>query len=203
MNHKKIDILVGTQMLSKGHDFPNLSLVIVLDSDNALYSSDFRASERLFSQLVQVAGRAGRGSTPGEVVIQTNFPEHPLYQSVKNQDYESFASEEINLRKELNFPPFCFQAVLRAESKNKKNLESFINQVYSIASKSGIKEVDVFHPVQPILDRVKGFERYQIYFHSTSRQILNQFLRIVKEKILTEKDLNKVKWNIDVDPVDF
>lgn len=155
MNHKKIDILVGTQMLSKGHDFPNLSLVIVLDSDNALYSSDFRASERLFSQLVQVAGRAGRGSTPGEVVIQTNFPEHPLYQSVKNQDYESFASEEINLRKELNFPPFCFQAVLRAESKNKKNLESFINQVYSIASKSGIKEVDVFHPVQPILDRVK------------------------------------------------
>ncbi len=203
MNHKKIDILVGTQMLSKGHDFPNLSLVIVLDSDNALYSSDFRASERLFSQLVQVAGRAGRGSTPGEVVIQTNFPEHPLYQSVKNQDYESFASEEINLRKELNFPPFCFQAVLRAESKNKKNLESFINQVYSIASKSGIKEVDVFHPVQPILDRVKGFERYQIYFHSTSRQILNQFLRIVKEKILKEKDLNKVKWNIDVDPVDF
>ena len=203
MNHKKIDILVGTQMLSKGHDFPNLSLVIVLDSDNALYSSDFRASERLFSQLVQVAGRAGRGSTPGEVVIQTNFPEHPLYQSVKNQDYESFASEEINLRKELNFPPFCFQAVLRAESKNKKNLESFINQVYSIASQSGIKEVDVFHPVQPILDRVKGFERYQIYFHSTSRQILNQFLRIVKEKILKEKDLNKVKWNIDVDPVDF
>ncbi len=203
MNHKKIDILVGTQMLSKGHDFPNLSLVIVLDSDNALYSSDFRASERLFSQLVQVAGRAGRGSTPGEVVIQTNFPEHPLYQSVKNQDYESFASEEINLRKELNFPPFCFQAVLRAESKNKKNLESFINQVYLIASKSGIKEVDVFHPVQPILDRVKGFERYQIYFHSTSRQILNQFLRIVKEKILKEKDLNKVKWNIDVDPVDF
>lgn len=203
MNHKKIDILVGTQMLSKGHDFPNLSLVIVLDSDNALYSSDFRASERLFSQLVQVAGRAGRGSTPGEVVIQTNFPEHPLYQSVKNQDYESFASEEINLRKELNFPPFCFQAVLRAESKNKKNLESFINQVYSIASKSGIKEVDVFHPVQPILDRVKGFERYQIYFHSTSRQILNLFLRIVKEKILKEKDLNKVKWNIDVDPVDF
>jgi primosomal protein N' (replication factor Y) len=203
MNHKKIDILVGTQMLSKGHDFPNLSLVIVLDSDNALYSSDFRASERLFSQLVQVAGRAGRGSIPGEVVIQTNFPEHPLYQSVKNQDYESFASEEINLRKELNFPPFCFQAVLRAESKYKKNVEAFINQVYSIASQSGIKEVDVFHPVQPILDRLKGFERYQIYFHSTSRQILNQFLRIVKEKILKEKDLNKVKWNIDVDPVDF
>jgi primosomal protein N' (replication factor Y) len=203
MNHKKIDILVGTQMLSKGHDFPNLSLVIVLDSDNALYSSDFRASERLFSQLVQVAGRAGRGSIPGEVVIQTNFPEHPLYQSVKNQDYESFASEEINLRKELNFPPFCFQAVLRAESKYKKNVEAFINQVYSIASQSGIKEVDVFHPVQPILDRLKGFERYQIYFHSTRRQILNQFLRIVKEKILKEKDLNKVKWNIDVDPVDF
>ena len=93
--------------------------------------------------------------------------------------------------------------MLRAESKNKKMVEDFINEAYSIASQSGMKDVDVFHPVQPILDRVKGFERYQIYFHSTSRQILNQFLRIVKEKILKEKDLNKVKWNIDVDPVDF
>ena len=203
MHDKKIDILVGTQMLSKGHDFPNLSLVVVLDSDNALYSSDFRASERLFSQLVQVAGRAGRGSIPGEVVIQTNFPEHPLYQSIKNQDYVSFASEEINLRKDLNFPPFCFQAVLRAESKNKKMVEDFINEAYSIASQSGMKDVDVFHPVQPIIDRVKGFERYQIYFHSSSRQLLNQFLRYVKENILKEKDLNKVKWFIDVDPVDF
>ena len=203
MHDNKIDILVGTQMLSKGHDFPNLSLVVVLDADNALYSSDFRASERLFSQLVQVAGRAGRGSIPGEVVIQTNFPEHPLYQSIKNQDYESFASEEISLRKDLNFPPFCFQAVLRAESKNKKKVEDFINEAYSIASQSGIEDVNVFHPVQPILDRVKGFERYQIYFHSSSRQLLNQFLRYVKERILKEKDLNKVKWFIDVDPVDF
>tara|TARA_B100000035_G_scaffold315459_1_gene336461 strand:- start:10852 stop:13041 length:2190 start_codon:yes stop_codon:yes gene_type:complete len=203
MHDNKIDILVGTQMLSKGHDFPNLSLVVVLDSDNALYSSDFRASERLFSQLVQVAGRAGRGSIPGEVVIQTNFPEHPLYQSIKNQDYESFASEEINSRKDLNFPPFCFQAVLRAESKNKKKIEDFINEAYSIASQSGMKDVDVFHPVQPILDRVKGFERYQIYFHSSSRQLLNQFLRYMKERILREKDLSKVKWFIDVDPVDF
>ena len=203
MHDNKIDILVGTQMLSKGHDFPNLSLVVVLDADNALYSSDFRASERLFSQLVQVAGRAGRGSIPGEVVIQTNFPEHPLYQSIKNQDYESFASEEINLRKDLNFPPFSFQAVLRAESKNKKKVEGFINKSYSIASQSSMEDVNVFHPVQPILDRVKGFERYQIYFHSSSRQLLNQFLRYVKENILKEKDLNKVKWFIDVDPVDF
>ena len=203
MHDNKIDILVGTQMLSKGHDFPNLSLVVVLDSDNALYSSDFRASERLFSQLVQVAGRAGRGSIPGEVIIQTNFPEHPLYQSIKNQDYESFASEEISLRKDLNFPPFCFQAVLRAESKNKNKVEDFINEAYLIASQSGMEDVDVFHPVQPILDRVKGFERYQIYFHSSRRQLLNQFLRNVKERILREKDLNKVKWFIDVDPVDF
>ena len=203
MHDKKIDILVGTQMLSKGHDFPNLSLVVVLDADNALYSSDFRASERLFSQLVQVAGRAGRGSIPGEVVIQTNFPEHPLYQSIKNQDYESFASEEINLRKDLNFPPFCFQAVLRAESKNRKKVEDFIKKAYSIASQIDMEDVNVFHPVQPVLDRVKGFERYQIYFHSSSRQLLNQFLRYVKENILKEKDLNKVKWFIDVDPVDF
>src|SRR5210317_196793 len=203
MNHKKIDILVGTQMLSKGHDFPNLSLVIVLDSDNALYSSDFRASERLFSQLVQVAGRAGRGSIPGEVIIQTNFPEHPLYLSVKNQDYESFASEEINLRKELNFPPFCFQAVLRAESKNKKNVENFINQVYSIARQIYTQDVDIFHPVQPFLDRLKGFERYQLYFHSTNRSSLNKFLNFLKGEIHANKEFKKVKWNLDIDPVDF
>jgi primosomal protein N' (replication factor Y) len=203
MNHKKIDILVGTQMLSKGHDFPNLSLVIVLDSDNALYSSDFRASERLFSQLVQVAGRAGRGSIPGEVIIQTNFPEHPLYLSVKNQDYESFASEEINLRKELNFPPFCFQAVLRAESKNKKNVENFINQVYSIARQIYTQDVDIFHPVQPFLVRLKGFERYQLYFHSTNRSSLNKFLNFLKGEIHANKEFKKVKWNLDIDPVDF
>jgi len=93
--------------------------------------------------------------------------------------------------------------VLRAESKSKKKVEGLMDKVYSIASQCDIKDVDVFHPVQPILDRVNGFERYQIYFHSTSRQILNQFLRYVKEKILKEKDLNKVKWFIDVDPVDF
>src|SRR6056300_149541 len=203
MHDNKIDILVGTQMLSKGHDFPNLSLVIVLDSDNALYSSDFRASERLFSQLVQVAGRAGRGSIPGEVIIQTNFPEHPLYQSVKNQDYESFASEEINLRKELNFPPFCFQAVLRAESKNKKNVENFINQVYSIARQIYTQDVDIFHPVQPFLVRLKGFERYQLYFHSTNRSSLNKFLNFLKGEIHANKEFKKVKWNLDIDPVDF
>jgi len=203
MSDKKIDILVGTQMLSKGHDFPNLSLVVVLDSDNALYSSDFRASERLFSQLVQVAGRAGRGSIPGEVIIQTNFPEHPLYQSVKNQDYESFASEEINLRKELNFPPFCFQAVLRAESKNKKNVENFINHVYSMAKQINTEDVEVFHPVQPFLDRLKGFERYQIYYHSKNRSSLNKFLNFLKVEIHANKQLNKVKWYLDIDPVDF
>lgn len=204
IKNKKINILVGTQMLSKGHDFPNLSLVGVIDSDNALYSSDFRASERLFSQLVQVAGRAGRGSIPGEVIIQTNYPDHPLYQSVKNQDYESFALDEINLRKELNFPPLSFQAVLRAESKNKKNVIDFINKVYSISKQIDINEVEIFHPVQPFLDRLKGFERYQIYFHSKNRLTLNHFLKIVKEKILKDKGiLNKVKWFIDVDPMDF
>ena len=126
-----------------------------------------------------------------------------MYQSVKNQDYESFASEEISLRKELNFPPFCFQAVLRAESKNKKNVKDFINHLYSMAKQINTEDVEVFHPVQPFLDRLKGFERYQLYFHSKNRSSLNKFLNFLKVEIQANKHLNKVKWNLDIDPVDF
>src|SRR4029434_1392351 len=113
-----VDILVGTQMLAKGHDFPSLTLVGVVNADSALYSSDFRAAERLFALLTQVAGRAGRGERPGEVLIQTDFPSHPLYAAVARHDYARFAADALEERRLAEFPPFAHLALLRAESKN-------------------------------------------------------------------------------------
>src|SRR6185436_18975346 len=108
--------LVGTQMLSKGHDFPNLTLVAVMNADASLYSCDFRAEEKLFAQLMQVAGRAGRAYVPGEVLVQTAFPEHPLFLALKNHDFSAFADAQLKIRQEAQFPPYTFQALLRVES---------------------------------------------------------------------------------------
>jgi len=112
-----VDILVGTQILAKGHDFPNLTFVGVLNPDGALYSSDFRASEKLFAQLAQVAGRAGRADKPGEVLIQTFFPDHPLFRALREHDYDTWAKTLLAERQSAGFPPFVYQVLLRAESK--------------------------------------------------------------------------------------
>ena len=202
MHGNKLDILVGTQMLSKGHDFPNLTLVGILDADHALYSSDFRAGERLFSQLVQVAGRSGRASIKGEVVIETNFPEHPLYKKIQLQDFKGFAEEELQLRKELNFPPFVLQAILKTESKNKKYLEEFVTQCFQYISNLPIN-VTCFPPVKPYLERLKGFERAHIYMQSNNRKELNHLLNQLRSFIFAMKTSSRVKWVIDVDPMDF
>ena len=113
---REIDILVGTQILAKGHDFPQLNLVGVINADSSLYSTDFRAGERLFARLTQVSGRAGRGVTRGRVLIQTEFPLHPLYQALRRHDYPTYARELLAERKQAGFPPFVHQAVLRAEA---------------------------------------------------------------------------------------
>lgn len=202
MHDQKLDILVGTQMLSKGHDFPQLTLVGILDADHALYSSDFRAGERLFSQLVQVAGRSGRASIKGEVVIETNFPEHPLYKKIQSQDFNGFAEDELQLRKELHFPPFVMQAMLKTESKNKKHLEEFVTRCFQFMSNLP-SNVTCFPPVRPFLERLQGFERSHIYMQSNNRTELNHFLSQLRSFISTTKISSRVKWVIDVDPVEF
>ncbi|MCD0217538.1 hypothetical protein LN386_26635, partial [Enterobacter hormaechei subsp. steigerwaltii] len=112
----EIDILVATQMLAKGHDFARLNLVIVLNADGSLYSADFRAPERLFAELMQVSGRAGRADKPGKVLIQTQLPEHPVFAAVKAQDYAVFAENELNERQMFAMPPFGFQTAVRADA---------------------------------------------------------------------------------------
>src|SRR4029077_1176083 len=124
----EVDILVGTQMLAKGHDFPRMTLVGVLGADNALYSAEFRATERLFALLEQVAGRAGRGSLPGEVVVQTDFPDHPLYAALVHHDYDRFAETLLAERELLDLPPFAHLALLSAEAPQRDAVSSFLEQ---------------------------------------------------------------------------
>src|SRR5260370_142033 len=122
----EVDILVGTQMLAKGHDFPRMTLVGVLGADNALYSAEFRATERLFALLEQVAGRAGRGTLAGEVVVQTDFPDHPLYVALVLHDYDRFAQALLSERELLGLPPFAHLALLTAEAASRASLDTFL-----------------------------------------------------------------------------
>lgn len=198
----EVDILVGTQMLAKGHDYPKLTLVGVLDSDSALFSADFRAAERLFSQLVQVAGRAGRGERPGDVLIQTDFPGHALYAAVALQDYERFARAALEERRQAGFPPFAYLALLRAESKKAGEAMSFAKGAARSARRAAAREkldVEVFDAVAPTLERKAGFERAQLLLRSGSRATLQSFLNGWKASLDASHE-RRVRWSLDVDP---
>ena len=195
----RVDVLVGTQMLAKGHDYPRLTLVGVLESDSALFSADFRASERLFSQLVQVAGRAGRAERPGEVLIQTDFPGHPLYAAVARQDYASFADNTLEERRIAQLPPFSFLAMLRAESKKPGEALAFLKVAARAARKLASPGVEVFDPVAAALERKAGFERAQLLARAGSRGALQPFLHAWRRAILATA-VRHVRWSLDVDP---
>ncbi|MGZ5097191.1 MAG: primosomal protein N' [Usitatibacter sp.] len=194
----QIDILVGTQMLAKGHDYPKLTLVGVLDSDSALFSSDFRAAERLFALLVQVSGRAGRAQRPGEVLIQTDFPTHPLYAEVASHDFDRFASEALDDRRLAGFPPYSHMALLRAESKRGGEATQFLENAARIAKRIA-RGVEIFDPVPAPLERKAGFERAQLLVRAASRRALQPFLQHWRAA-LTQKADRRVRWSLDVDP---
>jgi primosomal protein N' (replication factor Y) len=200
---REVDVLVGTQMLAKGHDYPNLTLVGVLDSDSALFSADFRAAERLFAQLVQVAGRAGRGERPGEVLIQTDFPGHALYAAVISQDYPAFAHEALDERRVALFPPFAHLVLLRAESKKPGEAAAFLaaaaRSARRLARDTNGGDVEVFDPVPAVLEKKAGFERAQLLVRSASRAALQRFLAAWREA-LSEREDRRVRWTLDVDP---
>jgi primosomal protein N' (replication factor Y) len=198
VREEKIDVLVGTQMLAKGHDYPRLTLVGVIDSDCALYSVDFRAGERLFSLLTQVAGRAGRALVPGEVLIQTDFPTHPLYAAVAAHDFAAFADAALEERRVAQFPPFAHIALLRAESKHAGEAVAFLRAASALARGIGGK-VEIFDPVPAPLERKAGYDRAQLLVRATSRAVLQPFLRRWKSA-LDEKAERRVRWSLDVDP---
>ena len=202
MNNREIDILVGTQMLAKGHDFPFLTLVGVLDADNALYSPDYRAPEKLFSQLMQVSGRAGRSKIKGEVLIQTAFPNNPVFEGIKKHDYEIFAQTLIQERKQMGLPPFSFAAILRVESKQLKYGEKFVNDAGKYAESLSNKVV-IYDPVRPSIERLKGHERFQLFIQANARNDLQNLLRQWVAYLRQSPFANRVKWSIDVDPIEF
>jgi primosomal protein N' (replication factor Y) len=200
--HQEIDILVGTQMLAKGHDFPNLTLVGVIDTDSALYSPDFRASERLFAQLMQVAGRAGRAEKAGEVLIQTAFPQHALFDALRAQDYVRFADALLVERQTMQFPPASFFALLRAESNKFTEVEKFLHLARNTARKANA-DVMIYDVVRPQMERLKGMERGQLLLQAGSRVALQRLLKVWIPQIKGFLLANKVRWNIDIDPLEF
>jgi primosomal protein N' (replication factor Y) len=198
---RDVDILVGTQMLAKGHDFPHLSLVGVLDADQALYSTDLRAPERLFALLTQVAGRAGRGDQPGRVLVQTEFPRHPFYRALVAGDYAAYAEQLLAERRTAGFPPFVAQALLRAEATTAAAVLAFLRDAAEQAQ--GLEPaVEIFDPVPAAMARVAGVERAQLLVQSTSRPALQRFLARWRAGLDAGRD-RRVRWTLDVDPVEF
>ncbi len=198
---QEVDILVGTQILAKGHDFPQLNLVGVVNADSSLYSTDFRAGERLFARLTQVAGRAGRGTSRGRVLIQTEFPAHALFQALCRDDYPAFAKTLLTERKQAGFPPFVYQAVLRAEASRLETALEFLK----LAARDGAKmagPVTVYDPVPASMPRRAGLERAQLTVQSRSRPALHAFLRAWHVG-LDRAAGRKVRWALDVDPLEL
>ena len=194
----EIDILVGTQMLAKGHDFARLNLVIVLNADGSLYSADFRAPERLFAELMQVSGRAGRADKPGKVLIQTQLPEHPVFAAVKAQDYAVFAENELNERQMFAMPPFGFQTAVRADAPHVADAMEFLNAAKETLAPLLPESVSQFGAAPMLMVRLAERERAQIFLESTSRQDLHRAVSLWVQVLQQNRD-GKIRWSVDVD----
>ena len=194
----EIDILVGTQMLAKGHDFARLNLVIVLNADGSLYSTDFRAPERLFAELMQVSGRAGRADKPGKVLIQTQLPEHPVFAAVKAQDYAVFAENELNERQMFAMPPFGFQTAVRADAPRVADAMEFLNAAKETLAPLLPESVSQFGAAPMLMVRLAERERAQIFLESISRQDLHRAVSLWVQVLQQNRD-GKIRWSVDVD----
>lgn len=201
VHDKAVDILVGTQMLVKGHHFEHVTLVAALDVDNALFSSDFRAVERLGQSLLQVSGRAGRSEKPGEVFIQTHHPEHELMQVLFQSGYAAFASALLQERLQTVLPPFATMVVLRAESKNKKIVETFLHKAKLIMQSTN-HVVSVVGPFPMMMEKKGGSYRMQLILQSSSRITMKQRIGVFLQATEREKKISGLKWIVDVDPIE-
>jgi primosomal protein N' (replication factor Y) len=200
-----IDILVGTQMLAKGHDFPRLTLVGVLGADNALYSADFRATERLGALLFQVAGRAGRRERSGEVIVQTDFPNHPLARALASHDYASLADALLAERRAAMLPPFAHIALLVAEAPKRDAVDAFLAAASDAgrdAARRLAVDVEVYAPVSAALPRRAGLERGQVLAQASQRRAMQRFLPAWRSAIDSLPG-RRVRFALDVDPLGF
>lgn len=204
----EVDILVGTQMVAKGHDFRRLGLVGVLNADTMLFSHDFRAPERLFAQLMQVAGRAGRHQDGSEVMIQTGYPEQPVYQALLRHDYVGFARHGLDERRGAGLPPFAFQALLTAEAGELPQTLAFLGACRELAAtlpdaKGGDAAVTLYDPVPLRVVRVNRVERAQLLVESRNRPALQRFLRQWLPSLPGLPGARAVRWQLEVDPLEI
>lgn len=194
-------ILVGTQMLAKGHDLPNMTLVAIVGIDEGLFSADFRAGERLAQLLVQVAGRAGRAQRPGEVWLQTHHPDHPVLQTLVTRGYPAFADAELAERAAAHFPPFSHLALLRVEAPHDEPLQAFLSAAHALAQ--GHDGVMAHPPMPAPMPRRAGRLRGQILFEAGRRPALQAVLRALFLQLHDLREARRVRWSLDVDPVDL
>jgi primosomal protein N' (replication factor Y) len=199
----EVDILVGTQMLAKGHDFPNITLVGILNADQGIYGSDFRAPETMLQRILQVSGRAGRADLHGEVLIQTWHPGHPVFRALKSHDYTTFAEQELAQRQAAHYPPYCHFALLRAEATAPGEALNFLKKAQSLGRAIAPAGVELLSAVPSPMERRAGRYRAQLLVQSDERKPLHGFLDQWLDAIEQEKQSKRVRWSLDVDPMDM
>jgi primosomal protein N' (replication factor Y) (superfamily II helicase) len=201
----KVDVLVGTQMVAKGHDFRHITLVAAINPDGALFSSDFRAPERLFSLLLQAAGRAGRDaamSSASEMWVQSFYPQHPLFAALKKHDYPAFAQQQLQEREAAGMPPYSSQALVRAEAQSQDAAQAFLQAALDAAPHiEGHEAITLYPPVPHPVARVANVERAQMLLESSSRKSLQQFLAQWQSVLHSARNKRIIRWAIDVDPL--
>jgi primosomal protein N' (replication factor Y) len=201
----EVDVLVGTQMVTKGHDFRRITLVAALNADSALFSSDFRAPERLFALLLQAAGRAGRDASRAEASqmwVQTWHPQHPLFATLRRHDYPAFAADQLAEREAAGMPPFAFQALVRAEARTQEVAQAFLREAAEAAQQlEQAPQVTVYPPVPMTVQRVANVERAQMLLESGSRVALQRFLAAWQPLLQAQRPKGLIRWAVDVDPL--
>jgi len=199
----EIRILVGTQMLTKGHDFPKVTLVVVLNADQGLFSTDFRAPERLAQTIVQVAGRAGRAERAGEVIIQTEYPDHPLLTLLLTGGYAAFAAGALTEREQSGWPPFARIALLRAEASTQAEPLKFLQAAREAAGKYALRDVKLLGPAPAPMERRAGRFRAQLLLHAPTHSPLQRFMSAWLPVIAALPEARRVRWSIDVDAAEL
>jgi primosomal protein N' (replication factor Y) len=205
MHAGEVDVLVGTQMVTKGHDFRRITLVAALNADSALFSSDFRAPERLFGLLMQAAGRAGRDAAQAhasEMWVQTFHPGHPLFAALRKHDYPAFAAQQLKEREGARMPPFGYQALVRAEARTQEAAQAFLNAASEAAPQlPAADRVSIYSAVPMSIQRVANVERAQMLVESESRMALQRFLGEWQPVLHASRAKGLIRWAVDVDPL--
>lgn len=199
IHEEKPSILLGTQMLAKGHHFPQVTLVGIVDADSGLFSADFRAAEQMGQLLLQVSGRAGRAEKPGTVLIQTRNPEHPLFKTLIEEGYAAFAENLLNERQHATLPPYSYFAIFKAESYDEANANNFLNNLKNISTNYSI---DLLGPVPALISKKKGLHCKHLIVKANKRIELQNFLKKILNMIEQIPNHQSVKWVLDVDPVE-